>query len=431
MSAWLGLLPAFAYLVAGGVLGLSASPTAATAQGLAFTENPVRLIVYGATYVWALAWLLRDTRALGGVATRLWPLWLLLAYALASTFWSAVPMKVFIDTGHLGGVALVALAASLAARGNPGVIAKLCMGAGTLVIVVSIVAIRLGLPGTIDAESARWAGTTGNANTLGLYCAMVIGAGAFVFLSSTSTAGRVLTAVSALLAAFALHRCGSMTSMVVAAFWVLTTGWLTVGRSWWRAGPIGRTAVGALLVAVVAVIAAAFVPQVLDPQFGWHLLGRSADFTGRTELWAFGWDYFTHEPLRGFGFDSLASILSASNTTVGQLHNGYLDLLLRGGAIAGCIFLIFTVRALMRSFAVAKGVAGAPWFAVIIGAVLLHNWTESSILRPVHPLWLMFLLACTAVYVGAAAGAAAPELIANDRRLDRTARPAALPNLLR
>lgn len=141
-------------------------------------------------------------------------------------------------------------------------------------------------------------------------------------------------------------------------------------------------------------------------------------------------DYFGRSPLRGFGFDSLASILSASNTTVGQLHNGYLDLLLRGGVIAGCLFLLLAVRALARAFAAAH-VVGASWFAVVMIAVLLHNWTESSILRPVHQLWLMFLLACTAVYVADANATAAPEPVPNDRRIDRTARPAALPNLLR
>lgn len=428
---WFGLLPAFAYLVACGVLGLSSSGATASATGLAFTENPIRLIIYGVIYVTALGWLLRHTRAVGDMAGRLWPLWLLLAYALASVGWSAVPAKVLIDTGHLCGVTLVALAATIAARGSPSIIARLGSSAGTLVILASLVAIRIGLAGTIDPDSGRWAGTTGNANTLGLYCAIVIGSGACAFLSWRSLTGRIAISLSMVLSAYALYRCGSMTSMVVAAFWLLATGWLLAARNLWRAGPLGRIAVGGLVAGLVVVSVAAFVPQVLDPQFGWHTLGRSSDFTGRTELWAFGLSYFARAPLRGFGFDSLASILSASNTTVGQLHNGYLDLLLRGGAIAGTVFVLLTVRAVARALSTAAGSADAAWFAVVIGAVLLHNWTESSILRPVHPLWLMFLLACTAVYARPAVAAGTPELVPNDRRFDRTAHPAALPNLLR
>ena len=56
--AWFGLLPAFAYLVAGGVLGLSTVIATDSGSGLAFTENPVRLIVYGMIYLAALGYLL-------------------------------------------------------------------------------------------------------------------------------------------------------------------------------------------------------------------------------------------------------------------------------------------------------------------------------------------------------------------------------------
>lgn len=197
LRSWWGLAPAAIFIVAcgvGGLLGDVSISGSAAATGRGFTEDPRRLIVFGLAYVWALMWLLPRSREVVQLARRIWPLWLLVGYASASMLWSPIPFKVFINSGHYTGETLVALAAVCAVRDDLRRLSLMLVATLGTVVVLSLIAVRLGWPNSIDIESGRWAGTAGNANSLGFVSATLLGAAGNVFLGRSSWLVRLASA---------------------------------------------------------------------------------------------------------------------------------------------------------------------------------------------------------------------------------------------
>jgi O-antigen ligase len=75
-----------------------------------------------------------------------------------------------------------------------------------------------------------------------------------------------------------------------------------------------------------------------------------------------------------------------------QFHNGYLDLLVRGG-IVGSILLGYLI--LRKCFLFVR-LARVNWrlfttLASLSTAILVHNFTEASLARGQHFLWVLFV----------------------------------------
>jgi O-antigen ligase len=232
------------------------------------------------------------------------------------------------------------------------------------------------------------------------------------------------------MSALALYRSNSVTSLIVAVFWIAAMLWLTARRAPAASNLKLRLITGVLVASLCFVVLAVAMPQLNILNGGLAALGRSSDLTGRLELWQYGWGRFLQRPLLGYGFDSLASILSGTNTTVGQLHNGYLDLLLRGGLLGAAVFLLSFGQLVVRALATQVVAADGAWQLVTPVAILIHNVSESSIARPVHSLWLLFLLGATGAAFGAIRLPEHLEQATDGNSNHRSARAAPLPNLL-
>ncbi|HWK49748.1 MAG TPA: O-antigen ligase family protein, partial [Steroidobacter sp.] len=316
-GSWWGLAPAAMFIVAAGLAGLIGDGTASSAAGTGygFTEDPRRLIVLGLTYLCALVWLLSRASAVLPLARASWPLWLLLAYAGVSMLWSQIPFKVFINTGHYAGETLVALAAVHAARDDLRRLSLMLVGTLGIVIVLSLLAVRLGWPNSIDIESGRWAGTAGNANILGLMSGLLLGAATSVFLTRGRWLIRLGSAVIALAALLALRGSGSATSLVFATVLTAGTVWLQFGRRDASTGLSARMVAGMFLACLAGAVVVGFLPETFQASTWLGALGKSDTLTGRTDVWAFGWQMFQQRPWFGYSFDSLASVL-------GGFHKG-------------------------------------------------------------------------------------------------------------
>lgn len=433
---WWGLAPAAIFILAAGLSGLVGDGVAssAAATGYGFTEDPRRLIVLGLAYFWALVWLLPRTGELMKLVRATWPLWLLVAYASASMLWSQIPFKVFINCGHYAGETLIALAAVCAARDDLRRLSFMLVGALGIVIVCSLLAVRLGWPNSIDPDSGRWGGTAGNANILGLMSGLLVGAAANVFLTRGPWLIRWGSAGLALAAMITLQGSGSATSLVFALVLTAGTVWLQFGRKDASAGLPARVVSGLFLMCLAGAIAVGFLPETFQASTWLGALGKSETLTGRTEVWAFGWRMFQLRPFLGYSFDSLASVLGGFYKGVGHLHNGYLDLLVRGGLLGMAIFVFALLRAMYRLLQVAARTPEAAFWFVFLVADLAYELAEASLMRPVHVLWLAFLVAATVaekdrVFQRAvtANGATGPELSPYGSQQ----RPLAIPNLLR
>lgn len=418
-----GLMPMMLFVVAGGVLGVGGE--------LSASEGPARLILFGMAYLWAALWLLVNVRQALPFASGSWTIWLLPAYALLSAAWSLYPQKTLIDAGHLWGATLVALAAVTAAWGSVRVLSVALLTASLTVLAISLASVHTGQPFAIDPELGRWTGTTGNANTLGMFCVLAIAASSHLFVSCRSLRARVALIAALLLAGVDLRGSGSATSLVVSLLAAAGMCWLLIGRGDREVRTTGRVFAAFGLLALAALLLLLIAPEWLQLQTYIKAVGRSENFTGRESLWAFAWEQFDRQPWLGHGFDSLASVLTKVNMGVGQLHNGYLDLLVRGGVVGMGLLAAMTLAALFRALAVRVRDTGPVWAIVLMAAVLVHNIAEASLVRSTHSLWLVYLVAAF-VATHSITSAHAQAGIQSDVSSDaHSAGAPALPNLLR
>lgn len=132
-------------------------------------------------------------------------------------------------------------------------------------------------------------------------------------------------------------------------------------------------------------------------------------FTGRTRIWAFMVDQIERYFWTGAGYGSFWGIGDLSPnlrsnvpliTVVGQAHNGYLDVAVTIGVIGLVLALALVLAAFRRLFAISADPGaddmngrGVAIMVAILVAGLIHNVTESSLLRSAHPIWFFMLFA--------------------------------------
>lgn len=131
-------------------------------------------------------------------------------------------------------------------------------------------------------------------------------------------------------------------------------------------------------------------------------LGRAPDLTGRTDIWRYALSIHIN-PLLGTGFETFwlgprADYVSSKFIfRVNQAHNGYLETYLNLGWIGitllGAQFLV-GYRNIIRG--VRTGVPSAAFLFALLVIAAAYNMTEAA-LKVMHPVWISFLFAITAV----------------------------------
>ena len=359
----------------------------------AFYNDPRRLIALGSAYLLAFWLCLCNFRWTLRMLGRCWPYLLLLIYIATSAFWSRYPFKVLVNWGHYAGIALVALSVVRYGRDSPlALLRTLAMGVGIAVmasILVSILYPGIGL----HSITGRWQGLAGNPNTLGLLCILAVWSGLGLVLLDESRIFKWSGMAVIVTGGVGLFGSHSTTSMVVSLWILASLPVLFYVRN--HSAITKMLEVGLLLLlfsgALVGVYAIA--PEVMTIDGALRLVGRDSSLTGRTELWEIGLRLIDQHPWRGWGFDSLASVLTRAHMTTGQFHNGYLDLLIRGGMTAlilvGIMVFQFYLRVIRFS---RRNWASASIAVVLVTGILIHNLTETSLVRTTHALWLMLLV---------------------------------------
>jgi len=134
-------------------------------------------------------------------------------------------------------------------------------------------------------------------------------------------------------------------------------------------------------------------------------MGGDVSLTGRDFIWSFVWEYISQRPVFGVGYGAFwdvgegASNLGSSEhgriymKFIHQAHNGYLDILVSVGGlglflVGNMVFKIF--NALNKEVSERNRLAN--FSGVLMIFILLHNITESSLLRTTHLNWVMLLV---------------------------------------
>jgi O-antigen ligase len=191
-------------------------------------------------------------------------------------------------------------------------------------------------------------------------------------------------------------------SLGIMVFWLFQTQ--HVRSRLWLLRVIVVTGMIVLFLAFIFFIGEGRFPsrqEMLEP-FA-NLFGKSADLTGRTDIWEPVINEIGNHLLFGIGYGAFwLGPGSASQVVIDtlpwipyQAHNGYLDITNELGLIGFTLFLgmiIVTARdlTLMTQF----DRPGAALFGSILVTLLVANYTESSIFRGLTFEYWLLLLAC-------------------------------------
>ena len=127
---------------------------------------------------------------------------------------------------------------------------------------------------------------------------------------------------------------------------------------------------------------------------------RDATLTGRTVLWADVLAMGMEHPLRGHGFGAFwyveEGLEHASwykhDWRPGDAHNGFVDVFLDMGFVGFTLLMLIIFRAYRD---ISAGFAADFEFSrlrlLLFSAIIVHNFSETSLCYLNHPFWFLFL----------------------------------------
>ena len=338
---------------------------------------------------------------------RMWMLMGLLAWLGASVVWSTFARHSVSEFIALATTTSFGL--YLATRFAMRDLWRIVAAAMALGLAMSLLAIQRDWQLAVDAQDDYWIGIYYNRNSLAPVAAMAF----LAFIGMVFTTMRRRTNDVAVLAAgvalagvavLVLWRAQSRTSPLALAvaggalvLWLLIrliTERISVARRWHNvAAPIAMT-----VSAVTVFMALRTVGGLAS------VSGETATFNSRGGLWAQNWAGFLVKPWQGWGWMAARRTPDfhrngwpwpAFNTE--WSHNGYHDLLLGGGVLAGVLFFGVVVSGMRSLDQVANVRVATPRF-LVIGFVLVAATQESFFIGS-HFLWAMLI---TALFAGPA-----------------------------
>jgi exopolysaccharide production protein ExoQ len=368
-------------------------------SGMFMDAETYRLAVFGSVYVISI-WMIYLRRAdFYSLMRGHWIYLLFLGYCFSTFLWSAFPIKSITFCGHLLGHYLVAVAGLLMFRGNEVSLIRVYSLFSYVFVPACLVTAFFFPDRNLHVETNRWMGLTWNPNSLG--GAVMIGVWANVsYLLYVEKYLMRLWILLVLIGSFVLLvGSGSVTSLGLSALIVIGVPlfyWFAKSRN-------GITATFKMAYSGLIIFGAlgffyATQPELFDPNRLLGSVGRDSNLTGRATLWAIADAAIDERPWLGWSFDGLKSLPTKYQITYNQFHNGYLDLMVRGGRIALGFVIFFALTLAIRIINLAPvKQAMAASYGVLLLVILLHNVSEASFASGPNPLWLLF----TFIYIGA------------------------------
>lgn len=331
--------------------------------------------------------LLRKPKAAGAILQQQWPLVFMLLFIAISVSWSYDQLKVMTNIIHNTGIVLIALAAAMYYRHDPWKFPRqlgYVLGVNMLVQILAVFVIPAY---AIDWQS-RWHGLTTHPNTLGAMALTTLWSNASVLICKRyqKALWHIVFSIAAIVA---MIGADSVTSMMTSLCSVLLIYFFYHFN---KRGADRNFYVSAAVVVVLCILIFFLVGSAINFGELFEMLGRNADFTGRTSIWESALKAIQTHPLLGWSFDDHAYLIQ-NGMQFPSYHNGYLDIAVSGGIVAvALMFLLLMTWAI--EFAKPSRIAQqiAPFSASFVIVYLIHNLTEASLIAPRGQLWQIFLV---------------------------------------
>jgi len=312
---------------------------------------------------------------------------ILIMYIFISSFWSYYPNNVFIELVHFSGMFLICII-TLNVLNQQSQLLKTILVYSLVVLILNIAFIYM-YPSRGIIESGRWQGLFAHPNTLGSFCWVSLWACISQFRDDNFRI-KILKYLVIIIACYILIKTNSVTSMFCAVFLTFAA---IIKNFMHKSTSIRMLIFFSMCCTIIITILLAYMldPKIFTMTFLFDFFGRDPNLTGRISLWEIGIEAVRERLVLGWSFDSQRSVMSTQfKIGYGQFHNGYIDLFVAGGLIGFGIFAYMIIIFIKRSMVLNSSTK----FSNIAFAVtlLIHNFSEASIIHSVNYLWFVFTL---------------------------------------
>lgn len=319
---------------------------------------------------------------------------------LLGLFWSIEPVEVLTRVIQLGVATVIAICFALSNGAQAHQVLWKCVLFPLVLIHIASLYLFFFSVGENYADYVgsplRFGGVAGHPNTLGYQCVFGTWAALMLLLrENLAWYWRVgcLAAVALFLSTLLLT--DSATSIIGFALVCVGTAGL-----WWIAKLRQEIRLLATAVAMLVLLTSAgiyFTQFTVDDAVGGltSSVDRDTTFTGRTELWATAVAAIKERPILGWGYDGHATVTSfrAFEIPVIHYHNGFLDTLVSGGLLLGCVVLFELLRFMVMGGRAAVHRPERMGLLMTGFLLLIFNLSEYTILRPFSIVYFFYLCA--------------------------------------
>lgn len=327
------------------------------------------------------------------------PLIALCGLVMVSVFWSQAPGLTFRRSIALILTLLfgVYFASRFSLREQLRLLAWTC----GVCIVFSIIFGIFGLGRSVDyGEGVRgWYGIFDQKNGLGLF--MALSALIFLFWRQAEPKHKWLANIGLMTSVALVALSRSMTAVLTLAMLLLLLPYLR----WAVRKSVSHMVAAFALLAAAGAAALLYAAKHLELLTG--LLGKSATFTGRIQIWILSFVMALRRPWLGYGYNafwlqgqgSTVQIWHVLGWTAPNAHNGYLELWLEVGIVGLGLFLLvfsyYVIRGL-KLFREYHGLGVAAWPLLFLIFNLVINLAEVDFLSRNTIFFILFVAAAMA-----------------------------------
>ena len=316
----------------------------------------------------------------------------LVALAVISIFWSAIPSKTISRGIAIVGTTLFGL--YLASRYSMKQQLQLFAWMYGIAIILSFIFVGV-LPkyGVMSGlHEGKWRGIYNHKNTLGkVICPGII---IFLLLAIDSKKKGWLLWLGFLLSLFLLLRSTSTSSLLNAVMLLAASLCYRVFRwrdDWMIPGLISVITIGGSLYLFLSTNSELFLTS----------LGKDTTLTGRGDMWPYIFEMIGKSPLLGYGYGAFWSgpdtpsyyIWQTTGWNPPNSHNGFLDLWLHLGLLGLCLFifefLVITLPKALNWMRLTKKSEGL-WPLLYMTYMLLANLSESTLMVQNDLFWVFY-----------------------------------------
>lgn len=324
----------------------------------------------------------------------------LIFYVLLTAAWADSPIEIVKTFVFLFSSMFISIMAALAFKDNKVVLIRWLFWLFFLMTLASIYTAiyypQLGI-NSIGFDKPRWIGITTHPNALGMQALVSIWLSSNLFLLSKSKLEKALIIFAILAAFFAIIKADSMTSLITS---FVVVAYICYCHLFGQLSLSIKLILFTLLILIFLFIITFYMSTSELADTTLASTGRSSNFSGRSILWKIALSEAADHIIIGQGFDDLEQLTRKYHIVMSMLHNGYIETLVKGGMIAVILLVTILIKTLIKQIKI-KHTNKHDFIFLNTGLimVLLHNMTESSILRGLNTLsiFMIFIIVSTSL----------------------------------